>query len=438
MPAIVPHLVGFRPECSVVAVGLGPDRRTVRVTMRLDIPAPEDRSSELVHEMWESCIGALRSVAAHDVILLVYPDAAEDPWRDDDLARDLPLRDLVADIGAVLDDAGLYAVDALCVVADRWRSYWCSDLRCCPLEGSGIDPDEALLATATFVEQGSAPLDSRAELVASLESRPAQDPVRVRVAALMASSPPMPDDLVADVDDYICAVARWGDDPSDCDELERLAARAVGICAYVRSRDLLLRALTAHGDRDLLVHTRTVLSESVRCVALDQLAPVATVLAVCAWVSGAGATARVALDRAFDSDPAYSLAGLVSAALDAGTPPWTWAAMMADITVEEILASGSPRGGASGTPVAAAVAAELRSRRRDRALEDDDLVEEGDWSDDWDDVLDDGDDLDDDADDDGTDAPGHDASADSDDVRTHGVTSRSDDDLAASDPATGV
>jgi hypothetical protein len=438
MPAIVPHLVGFRPERSVVAIGLGPDRRTVRVTMRLDIPALEDRNPELVREIWQPCIAALRSVAAHDVILVVYPDAEEDPWRDDDLARDLPLRDLVADIGAVLDDAGLYAVDALCVVAERWRSYWCFDLRCCPVEGSAIDPDEALLASAMFIEQGSAPLDSRAELVASLEPRAAQDLVRVRVGALLAGSPPVADDLVADVDDYVRALARWGQDPSDSGELERLAARAVGICSYVRSRDLLLRALTADGDRDLLVHTRAVLSESVRCVAPDHLAPVATVLAVCAWVSGAGATARVALDRAFDGDPAYSLAGLVSAALDAGTPPWTWAAMMADITVEEILASGSGRGEASGTPpVAAAVAAELRSRRRERALEDDDLLDAGDWSDEWDDIDDDDDDDDDDVDDE-PDTPDDDTSGDSDDARSDGLPSHSTDDLASSDPATGV
>ena len=63
----------------------------------------------------------------------------------------------------------------------------------------------------------------------------------------------------------------------------------------------------------------------------------AAVLAVCAWVDGDGAAARVALDRALDADPAYSLAGLVAAALDTGTPPWTWVSMMSEVSVAEIL-----------------------------------------------------------------------------------------------------
>jgi hypothetical protein len=401
MPAIVPHLVGFHPERSVVAVGLGPDGRTVGVTMRVDIPVPGDRTPQLTRDMWTPCIGALTSVAAHDVILLLYPHAADDPWRDEDLARDLPDRDLLAEIAALLEDAGMNPLDALCVVGERWRSYWCADLRCCPTAGRTVDPEEAMRARLMFVQHGSAPLASRGELVASLEPRPDDDPLRVRVHALRASStPPRPpvDDLVSDIDDYVAAIGRWGDDPSDAAGLERLAARAFGYCEVVPSRDLLLRALTVGGGRDLLVPTRAVLSEAVRCADLGSVAPLATVLAVCAWVSGAGAAARVALDRAVEVEPAYSLAGLVTAALDAGTPPWTWSAMMADLSVDEILEAGRVPTPQPLSPEVAAALAELGVASLDELA--DLVVDDADYSERYDDWYDsDAGDSDDDSDD---------------------------------------
>jgi hypothetical protein len=126
-------------------------------------------------------------------------------------------------------------------------------------------------------------------------------------------------------------------DPRNKAALARLVVMVSWLCAQVRPRDLLLRALTIDEDRQLLASARTLLTEGVRCASGADVAPLASVLAVCAWVDGDGAAARVALDRALDADPAYSLAALVSAALDAGTPPWCWVAMMAETSIEEIL-----------------------------------------------------------------------------------------------------
>jgi hypothetical protein len=53
------------------------------------------------------------------------------------------------------------------------------------------------------------------------------------------------------------------------------------------------------------------------------LAPVATLLAWCAWRSGNGVLAGAALRRALLADPAYSLAHLLTEALDQGLPPDT-------------------------------------------------------------------------------------------------------------------
>jgi hypothetical protein len=67
---------------------------------------------------------------------------------------------------------------------------------------------------------------------------------------------------------------------------------------------------------------------------------VASLLAVCGWLGGDGALARVALERAQLADPGYSLAALLGAALDGGLPPWSWSSMMAEVSVERILATG--------------------------------------------------------------------------------------------------
>jgi len=47
----------------------------------------------------------------------------------------------------------------------------------------------------------------------------------------------------------------------------------------------------------------------------------ASLLAFTAWQSGDGALANVALDRALDADPGYSMAHLLREAIDCGAPP---------------------------------------------------------------------------------------------------------------------
>ena len=53
-------------------------------------------------------------------------------------------------------------------------------------------------------------------------------------------------------------------------------------------------------------------------------APAATLLAFAAWLSGDGALAWCALDRARTADPDYSMAALVERALTCAVPPSSW------------------------------------------------------------------------------------------------------------------
>ena len=229
-------------------------------------------------------------------------------------------------------------LDTLCIVDQRLRSYDCDLTACCPREGRLVDADEALRVRALFVEQGSAPLSSREDLVSALAQRSPEDPLRERVArtrdGVIAR---LPSGQEVRVERFLDDVRAWGAEPRSTVTLARLVVIAGWLCASVRTRDLLLRALTVDGDLTLLAAARSVLGEAIRCSSEKDAAPAASVLAVCAWVSGDGAAARVALDRAFASDASYSLAALVSAALDAGAPPWTWTEMMGDLSVAAIL-----------------------------------------------------------------------------------------------------
>jgi len=74
----------------------------------------------------------------------------------------------------------------------------------------------------------------------------------------------------------------------------------------------------------------------------DAAQPAAT-LAVCAWATGDGAAARVAVVRALEADPSCSLALLVEEALDRGLRPTVWTESIGALSDEEIL-GGARRG----------------------------------------------------------------------------------------------
>jgi hypothetical protein len=340
LPALVPHLVGFHPADSLVLLGLAHERRTVRVTVRIDLPTSDADVVQVV-DAWASSLMALPQSGADDVVLAVFPRDEESPWLGVE-PDDLPHRALVDELAEELREAGIRSLDAVCVVGDRIRSYWCEDLSCCPPEGRRADPRELLRVRATLVAHGSAPLSSREALVHSLDERPGDDPLRTAVDrardGVVIRMPSGTEPRVRHVVDGLRGLAS---DPRNDATLVRLVVLVGWLCASVRSRDLLLRTLTVDPEPQVLAAARTVLGEAVRCASGESVAPVGSVLAVCAWVDGDGAAARVALDRALDADPAYSLAGLVAAALDTGTPPWTWVSMMSEVSVEEILGGES-------------------------------------------------------------------------------------------------
>ena len=76
----------------------------------------------------------------------------------------------------------------------------------------------------------------------------------------------------------------------------------------------------------------------------------ASLLAFTAWQSGDGALANIAIERALDADPAYSMAHLLAEAIESGLPP---SAARLPMTADEVAASyeaAGPDGGLRAAP----------------------------------------------------------------------------------------
>jgi hypothetical protein len=77
-------------------------------------------------------------------------------------------------------------------------------------------------------------------------------------------------------------------------------------------------------------------TDVVRRVRPEYLPAPASLLAFTAWQSGEGALANIAIDRALEADPRYSLALLLRDIMDSGVPP---SAARVPMTPEQVAAS---------------------------------------------------------------------------------------------------
>jgi hypothetical protein len=141
---LVPYILGFHPEDSLVLMAMR-GRRTV-ASVRNDLDAP----LELL-EPWCAAVGR---AGADRVVGVLYSDDVTGP--------PLPRRGYVARLVETMSAYELDAIDVLAVSDGRWWSYQCGNDSCCPPEGTPVDRAGALAASA--VTEGMVALPSREEL----------------------------------------------------------------------------------------------------------------------------------------------------------------------------------------------------------------------------------------------------------------------------------
>ena len=329
---LVPHLLGFMPEESLLVIGVTPPRDRIHVTLRYDLPDPPE--ADLVADIAAHAVGVLSAQRLTAAVVIGYgPETLVTPVANE-------LRD-------VARQAAIDVRDFLRVQDGRYWSYVCANQACCPPAGvpfdaAAIDPAEAealasvgdrILASRAALAARVAPLggiaaESMRQATRRAEQHIAQLLAKVRKSARLGAARHMiAAEGLAAVGAMITRYREGGRFATDY-EIARIT---------VALRDLRVRddAWARMDPGHAEAHQR-LWTDVVRRAQPGYVAAPAALLAFVAWQSGHGALANVALDRALADDPRYSMALLLRQAITAGAPP---SLARLPMTPEEVAAS---------------------------------------------------------------------------------------------------
>ena len=326
---IVPHLLGFLPQASLVVIGTEPRGDRIKVTLRYDLPDPPGAGAAA--ELAEHAVGVLSSQRLTALVAVGYGSRA--------------LVDPVAGaLRAAATPAGIDIGDILRVEGRRYWSYLCTVEACCPAAGTPFAPDSRavlalartggqVLADRAAVAARVAPLggiaaESMRQATRRAEGHARQLLARVRKSARLGAARQMIAAEGLNAVGSMIRTYRSGD---------RFATDYQVAWITVALRDLRVRDDAwarmdpAHAD----AHQR-LWTDVTRRAQPGYVAAPASLLAFVAWQSGDGALANVALDRALADEPRYSMAHLLRQVITAGTPP---SLARLPMTPEEVAAS---------------------------------------------------------------------------------------------------
>lgn len=303
---IIPYLLGFHPERSVVIVALS--GTTIVVSARYDIEAPPECAAPLCRTASES--------GADRVIVVIYDDAID--------GFPLAHHDYLVALDAVFDRYAMRGIDTLGVGNGRWWSYLCENDSCCPREGTPLE--DAGVAAAGAVAEGLVALPGREDLEAELTPHP------IGMAKVLTALGELGDavddrpDVVVRADDWAAVRrfvrrARRGAGPPEPDE----AARVLWALMDRAVRDATVGFLAKRPEPEVSNAWR----ELVRVAPPPWRAPVATVYALWCFAAGSGARSNIAVDVALDADPDYSMAQLLADAQGGGINPFEFISAVA-------------------------------------------------------------------------------------------------------------
>jgi hypothetical protein len=314
--SLVPNLLGFQPEASMVILGTKPPRGTITVTQRYSLCNPAIPSIATLSI--DNAIKVLTSRNSTQAVAIGYgPDELVAPF----IER---LRERVG-------EHGIQLIELLRVEENRYWSYVCTDLSCCPPEGVPFDltPDPELAAALPEgVANVLANRESLDALVAPVKGSAVQlmwhalRKAKARVTELGEQARTSADPAIRrhpialpGIEAVQQAITRYRQEEGTISHDE--AARLLVSLRDVWVRDDALCRMEATSKQ---AHLRLWL-ELTRLAPVDYGAAPATLAAFVALQSGNGALAHAALDRALSDNPDYGLAQTFRGLANVGTAP---------------------------------------------------------------------------------------------------------------------
>lgn len=283
LASAVPYMLGFHPSDSLVAIGCGGPRGSCALRYDLSLPPPAARH-----------LAEVLSFHGFETAMLAGYGPRE---------RVAPAVEFA---GRALRAAGIRVLETVRVHQGR---FWPALLE----GGEG----SALATTALEVQavlDGMVALPDRAGLAATIAPLP--DPVRARAlreTALVGGKVPVAEGLAL-VRGLAAGVERGGPPPAP-----PLIARLSVALSELRVRD----EAWVRIDPGSLPRHKEFWRHVLRRTAPPLLAAPASLFAYCAFVSGEGGLANLALELALEADPSYSMALLLREAVASGMHPST-------------------------------------------------------------------------------------------------------------------
>lgn len=303
--AAVPFLIGYQPSDAIVMMELQDE--SITMAIRVDFPESitEGEASALARK-FEGSDGAL--------LVFYIPESCED--------AELVIRP----ISEALMELNVPLKESIIIVGDRWRSLICVDESCCPIEGSPLPELNDSRITAEEISRGKPlPFRDLAEMTRSLNPR-----IDEVVVEMMTRIPAIDyeNDPISQQRDGANAILDFLHDF----QVDRVCRdKRLIATVLVRLRDLQVRDFalgTMDQESDLYFDAwRWLLTKAPA----GFIAAPATLLAVAAYERGDGALANVALSKAKEDQPNYSLIALLEQLFRSGKPPTIFAELRAEL-----------------------------------------------------------------------------------------------------------
>ncbi len=315
--ALAPFLLGFHPAESLVMIGLDDSRVVVTVRIDLDDLVTAESGDGGCPEVLRSTVAAMSRGGASRLAGIVFDNRATSS-----ASAALPWLGLRAAVRTEADRTGVAVADLILVRGGRFWSYECDDAGCCPPEGRELaEADSVVSAEATYA--GMVALPDRDAVAALLDPLPMATRCVLRPfiaaherAAVRAVVSGGGQRALRSVKRAIFRAARSADAIGPVGLPADDAARFGAALSGIDLRDAVWVAID-----DARLDGRELWRELGRRLPPPYDAAALFLFGWASWRAGNGALARIAAERAVDSDPGYSAADLLLAALSRGLDP---------------------------------------------------------------------------------------------------------------------